>query len=184
MPSRVLSALLFLSSYAPAFVIFAVRAYGRSCLMFIVTLSLAVLSVVAFILYIKVTRTGGPIRMRVVHVEGRDADLAAYVAAYLLPFVAIFGADTQNVIALALFLLFIGVLWTNSDLLYLNPLLALAGYHLFLAELNPVGAEPRAEGGSKRFVLAHRRLLHVGDELRVIAVGGSAYLEQENGESG
>ena len=155
-------------------------------MLFAATLGVAVISVVAFVLYLVLERTGAPIRVRVTAVEARDVDLAAYVAAYLLPFVAIFGADVQDVIALGLFLLFIGVLWVNSRLLYLNPLLALAGYHLYLANLVPTGTAsgPLSTGGTQRFVLAHRKSLRIGDELRVVALAESAYLEQEKEELG
>ena len=31
------------------------------------------------------------------------------------------------------------VLWINSRMIYLNPLLALAGYHVYVVRLRPVG---------------------------------------------
>jgi hypothetical protein len=98
-------------------------------------------------------------------VEPRDGDLAAFVATYLLPFVVVFGVTAQDVIALALFLFFIGVLWINSRMIYLNPLLALAGYHVYVVRIRPVGA-PTTESLPRSFLLSHTRNLRAGDEVR------------------
>jgi hypothetical protein len=156
---------LFLSSYAPAFLILAVRSYHHSTALFVAALAIAVVSAAAFLLFIRLARQGGPFRAEVEDVEPRDGDLAAYVATYLLPFVVVFGATVQDVIALALFLFFIGVLWINSRMLYLNPLLALAGYHVYVVRLHPIGAD--AEHALPRsFLLSHTRDLRAGDEVR------------------
>jgi hypothetical protein len=63
-----------------------------------------------------------------------------------------------------LFLFFIGVLWINSRMLYLNPLLALAGYHVYVVRLRPVGAPP-ADSLPRSFLLSHARNLRAGDEV-------------------
>jgi hypothetical protein len=156
---------LFISSYSPAFLILAVRSFHHSTILFVAALATAVVSAAAFFLFIRLARQGGPFRAEVGDVEPRDGDLAAYVATYLLPFVVVFGATVQDVIALALFLVFIGVLWIDSRMLYLNPLLALVGYHVFVVRLHPVGAD--AEHALPRsFLLSRTRDLRPGDEVR------------------
>ena len=131
---------LFISSYSPALLILAVRSWHHATGLFWVSLGLAVLSAGAFLLFIFVARQGGPFRAKVDEVESQDAELAAYVATYLLPFVVVFGATVQDVIALGLFLFFVGILWVNSGMVYLNPLLALIGYHVYVARITPIGA--------------------------------------------
>jgi len=103
MPNPAFAFALFISSYSPALLILAVRAYDRSCALFWVSLGLSGLSAGAFLLFIRVARRGGPFEAVVEEVEPRDAELTAYVATYLLPFVVVFGASVQDVIALALF---------------------------------------------------------------------------------
>lgn len=165
MPNPAFAFALFISSYSPALLILAVRSYDRSCVLFWVSLGLAALSAGAFLLFIRVARRGGPFRAVVEDVEPRDADLAAYVATYLLPFIVVFGATTQDVIALALFLVFVGVLWINSDLLYLNPLLALVGYHVYVVRIRAVGTD-QAGTLPRSFLLSRKRDLRIGDEVR------------------
>lgn len=165
MPNTPFACALFLSSYAPAFLILAVRSYHHSTILCVSALTIAIVSATAFLLFIWLARQGGPFRAEVEDVEPRDGDLAAYVATYLLPFVVVFGATAQDVIALALFLLFIGVLWINSRMLYLNPLLALVGYHVYVVRLRPIGAD--AEHAIPRsFLLSPIRDLRAGDEVR------------------
>ncbi len=165
MPNTPFAFGLFLSSYSPALLILAVRAYHHSTPLFTATLAVAIVSAAAFLLFIRLARKGGPFRAELEDVEPRDGDLAAYVATYLLPFIVVFGATTQDVIALGLFLFFIGVLWINSRMLYLNPLLALAGYHVYVVRLHTVGTGadhtlPRS------FLLSQARDLRAGDEVR------------------
>jgi hypothetical protein len=156
---------LFLSSYSPAFLILAVRSFHYSTALFAISLGVAIVSASAFLLFIRVAREGGPFRAMIEDVEPRDGDLAAFVATYLLPFVVVFGVTAQDVIALALFLFFIGVLWINSRMIYLNPLLALAGYHVYVVRIRPVGA-PTTESLPRSFLLSHTRDLRAGDEVR------------------
>jgi len=109
-------------------------------------------------------------------VEPRDGDLAAYVATYLLPFVVVFGVTIQDVIALALFLIFIGALWINSRMIYLNPLLALAGYHVYLVRLRPVGVAA-TDSLPLSFLLSHARDLRAGDEVRPDRIGPGVLID-------
>jgi hypothetical protein len=175
-PNSAFAFALFLSSYSPAFLILAVRSVHHSSTLFWISLSIALMSAGAFFLFMKVARTGGPFRARVEEVEPRDGDLAAYVAAYLLPFVVVFGATVQDVIALALFLLFIGVLWVNSRMIYLNPLLALAGYHVYVVRLRSVGADA-ADTLSRSFLLSHQRNLGTGDEVRPDRIAPGVFID-------
>jgi hypothetical protein len=175
MPNRPFAFGLFLSSYAPAFLILAVRSIDRSCALFAVSLTLAVGTSGVFLLFIRFARGGAPFNTTVVDVEPHDADLAAYVATYLLPFIVVFGASVQDVIALGLFLFFIGILWVNSGMLYLNPLLALRGYHVYVAQLRTVG-DPAAQP-ARGFVLSRRRDLREDDTVRTDTIASNVFID-------
>lgn len=182
MPNRPFAFALFLSSYAPAFLILAVRAVNRSCVMVAVSLSLAALSIAALLLFVYVIRKGAPYRATLEDVEPRDAEIAAYVATYLLPFLTVFGATAQDVVALALFLFFIGVLWVNSGLIYLNPVLALGGYHVYVVRARAVGANP-ADTLVRSFLLSKERDLRTGERVLVspVSTGVLIDLTERNG---
>lgn len=173
MPNSAFAFALFLSSYSPALLILAVRAINHSWLLFWISLGLSVLSAGAFLLFLWVARRGGPFRATVDEVEPHDAELAAYVATYLLPFVVVFGATIQDVVALGLFLFFIGLLWINSGMVYLNPLLSLARYHVYVVRLSTVGGGrlPRA------FLVSHQAHLKAGDEVMPDQIATGVYID-------
>lgn len=171
MPNSLFAFALFLSSYAPAFVILGVRAYGRSSLLVWAAVALLLLSVGALLLFIKVVRRGGAFRAEVEEVEPRDTEMAAYVATYLLPFLTVTGANAQDVIALALFLFFIGVLWVGSGMIYLNPLLSLAGVHIYVVRVRPVADPGAADTLSRSFLMSRKSDLRIGSEVRVQTMG-------------
>jgi hypothetical protein len=164
-PNPAFAFALFLSSYSPALLILAVRSLHHSTALFWTSLGLAALSAGAFLLFIFVVRKGGPFRAEVDDVEPQDAELAAYVATYLLPFVVVFGATIQDVIALGMFLFFIGLLWVNSGMIYLNPLLALIGYHVYVASLTPIGAGS-GDTITRTFLLSRQSDLRSGDKVQ------------------
>jgi hypothetical protein len=175
MPSRWFAFALFLSSYAPAWLILAVRSYQRSCALFWISIGLAIASAGAFLLFIWLARRGGPFDATVDDVEPRDAELAAYVATYLLPFVVVFGAKAQDVIALGLFLAFIGLLWVNSDMVYLNPLLTAIGYHVYVVRITPIGGT--SDKLSRAFLLSHNADLRPGVKVRPDMIGRNVYID-------
>jgi hypothetical protein len=175
-PSRWFAFALFLSSYSPAWLILAVRSFHRSTLLFWLSIGLASVSGGAFLLFVWIARRrGGPFEATVEEVEPRDAELAAYVATYLLPFVVVFGAKFQDVLALGLFLLFIGLLWVNSGLVYLNPLLALIGYHVFVVRITPIGGT--SDSVSRSFLLSHQRDLRAGARVRPESIGRNVFID-------
>jgi hypothetical protein len=167
---------LFVSSYSPALLILAVRAFDRSWTLFWLSLGLATVAAASFYLFIRVARRGGPFRASVVDIEARDAELAAYVATYLLPFVVVFGATPQDVVALALFLIFIGLLWLDSGLIYLNPLLALARYRVYVVQLEPLGAGSAARL-PRSILLSRQRNLRIGDQVEADRITSGALID-------
>ena len=78
--------------------------------------------------------------MRLISTEPRQSDTAAYVVTYLFPFVA---APTNSVQDWLTYLVFIGILlalYVSSDLISINPLLALGGLRLYRVDLDRVGS--------------------------------------------
>jgi hypothetical protein len=174
MPNRRLSTLLFLSSYAPVFVLLALRAYERVCAVVVLSLTLLVLALFGTVAFLLVARMKSPQQMTVISVEQRDGDLAGYLVAYLLPFLGFPASDWRDVLAIALFITFVGIVYVNSRMIYVNPLLALFGYHLILVRATTVvGSRPAAEL-SPQFVVTRRDWLRPGDTLKVRPITNEA----------
>ncbi len=121
---------LFFSSYAP---LFALLAYtNRSCSRTWITLAaIAAASVAALgtVMFSK-RKERGPL-LKVKHSRPKDGDVLAYTATYLVPFLNVDLTKTDGIVVLAGFLLVLGVVYVNSDMLFVNPVLSLARYHSF-----------------------------------------------------
>lgn len=107
-----------------------------------------------------------PYEANLVTVERKDGEVAAYAVTYLLPFLTVFEGSWRDVLALALFVVFIGILYTSSNMVYVNPVLALFGYHLMVVQIStaPTGANV---DGPKRYLLARSRWIGPGERLTV-----------------
>jgi hypothetical protein len=70
-------------------------------------------------------------KIRVDSVTSRDGDAMSYIVTYLLPFLAVKLNDVIDVGSLGIVLLVIAVLYVNSNMIYTNPVLNIAGYHIF-----------------------------------------------------
>lgn len=172
MPNKRLSWLLFLSAYSPVFLILALRAYGRVCPIVIMALCLLFVAALGVLAFLFVLGRTEPQQMRLVTVEQRDGDLAGFLVAYLLPFVGVLASDWRDVLAVALFIAFIGIVYVNSRMIYINPLLAVFGYHLILirATTDPKGRP--AASLSPQFLITKRRWLRPDETFTARSVTG------------
>lgn len=121
---------LFLSSYAPLFAIGAIRFEGVA-----LRVSLGAIAVAGAVSLALLVRTSArrltPRRVTPTSVEDMGAEVSAYIATYLLPFVAVERPDALDLVAYGLVLVVLAVVFVNSDLLGVNPLLYLAGYRAY-----------------------------------------------------
>lgn len=163
MPNKRLSALLFLSAYSPVFLLLGLRAYGRVCAVVVLSAALVVLALLGTFAFLFVARRMPTQRMTVVTVEQRDGDVAGFLVAYLLPFVGVLASDWRDVLALALFICLIGIVYVNSRMIYVNPLLAVFGYHLILIRATTDAGGRPAEALSPQFLVTKRSWLRPGD---------------------
>jgi hypothetical protein len=84
------------------------------------------------VLYLKRTEEG---RVdRVGSAKRRDSEAAAYLVTYVVP-LALPTVDWRDWAAVLIFLLLVAILYMRSGMDYVNPMLALIGYHLYEATL-------------------------------------------------
>jgi hypothetical protein len=122
---------LFLSSYSPLFVVFALlNSFGGGFSSWL-CLALAAIGLGLLVVLYKVARRFSPSDLNVTSSQVRDGDAIAYIATYLVPFAAVAVTTPRERGALGLFVLLIAVLYVRSELFYINPILALVGYRLF-----------------------------------------------------
>ena len=121
---------LFLSSYVPLFVVSAIRFENTGLQIFLgVTAVVGTVSLVSLI-HVSANRVQ-PRVAPATSVRDLSSEVAAYVATYLLPFVTVDQPGWRDLLAYAIVFLTLGVVFVNSDLVGVNPLLYLLGYRVF-----------------------------------------------------
>src|SRR3954465_3194153 len=121
---------LFLSSYAPLFALLAWTNRGTTWV-WLTLLIVAGLSVGALAVVFR-SKAGdvGP-RLVVARSTPDEGEVMAYLSTYLLPFLGLDLSSATGIVVFVGFLLVVGVVYVNSNMLFVNPLLSLAGYHTF-----------------------------------------------------
>jgi hypothetical protein len=109
----------------------------------------------------------GP-RLAVAHARPQDGEVLAYIATYLIPFLGLDLSKRDDVVVLCGFLLVLMVVYINSSMLFVNPLLSIAGYHSFDVE------DP---DGHSYTLIARRRDLEPGVALRPAQINRYVRLE-------
>jgi hypothetical protein len=169
MPNIPTRLILFLSSYAPLFLIIAMRGWHESRHLAVVPAIVAVLSVVVLFVFLRTAQQLSADKVSVSSVISRDGDAMSYIVTYLLPFLAVKLNDPTDVVSLGIVLFVIGLLYVNSNMIHTNPVLNIVGYHIFEIE----------DGNGKTTALICKRShIRTGSEIDAISVGDYVLLEK------
>lgn len=120
---------LFVSSYAPAFVIFAVRFNGFALRLCCGAVALIGVADSATILRRAVRKTL-PYEIAISSVEDVGGEVSGYLASYLLPFVTVSSPSPRDLVGYGIFLVVAAIVYVRSDLVRVNPTLYLFGYRV------------------------------------------------------
>lgn len=160
MPSILVRLLLFLSSYFPLAMIFFVLFVQKNRSSALAVLVVGVLGLVGMLVYLWTATTLSPFPVKVQHLQRRDSEAMSYVVSYLVPFLSIPFSGWQQGVALSIFFLMLSILYINSGMIHINPMLNLLGYKIYEIE--------DAEGGTHAVV--SRRRISRGETLSVIKI--------------
>jgi hypothetical protein len=166
MPRLWVNATLFLSSYLPLFALIGIRSIDRSPGIARTCAACAGLAIIGTGLFLYGALRRNTITVEIVEVEPRDADVAAYAATYLLPFVTVFTGRWQDVVSLVGFIAVLGVIYVRSRLIYINPTLSLLGYHLSRVIYSTPGAEAGKRVRWPRYVLARKHMIRADETIQ------------------
>jgi hypothetical protein len=170
MPNAPTRVILFLSSYAPLFLIIAMRGWKDSRYLAAGIAVVAVLSVVVLFVFLRSAQRLASDKISVDSVVSRDGDAMSYIVTYLLPFLAVKLNDVTDAASLGLVLFVIAILYVNSNMIYTNPVLNIAGYHIF---------EIQDADGKTTALICKRAYVRMGSEINVISVGDYVLLEKK-----
>jgi hypothetical protein len=168
MPGTLARVLLFLSSYAPLAIIFAILYFRRQSLVAIIGLVAAAVGLAGLALFFALARRLTPIPAKIIDLRRRDDAAASYILGYLMPFLAVAFNDWRQVVAMATFFALLAYVYVSSNMVYINPVLSLVGYHLYEATM---------EDGATYNLIARGRLRR-GDTPRLIQLGEDILLDR------
>lgn len=120
------------------------------------------------VVYFRVANRIAPIQVKVVGIQRRDGEAMSYIVSYIIPFLAIPFSNWEQGVALSIFFVVLGILYVNSNMIHINPMLNLAGYHLYEITLE--------DGGIHCLITRHR--ITRGEQLDVIKAGTDILLEK------
>ncbi len=167
MPSFLIRVMLFLSSYFPLGAIFCVQLYQDEP-KWAFGISVAVtIGLAGMVSYLWVIRKVNPISIKVAAVNRRDGEAMSYIVTYLLPFLDLPVGTFKEGMSLAIFFVVLGILYINSDMLHINPMLNLFGYHIYEVEL---------ESGETASLITKNRVRR-GTAVSAVKAGDELYLE-------
>jgi hypothetical protein len=132
--------------------------------------AVGLLSVFVLFVFLRNARKLAADKIKVASVASRDGDAMSYIVTYLLPFLAVKLNDVTDAGSLGIVLLVIAVLYVNSNMLYTNPVLNIAGYHVF---------EIEDADGKTTALISKRAYIRSGSEIEVISLGDYVLLEKK-----
>jgi len=104
MPNIPTRLILFLSSYAPLFLIITMRGWRDNRPLAVGLAIVAVLSVVVLFAFLHTAQKLAADKVKVSSVISRDGDAMSYIVTYLLPFLAVKLNDPTDVVSLGIVL--------------------------------------------------------------------------------
>ena len=160
--------ILFLSSYIPLWVIFAlVTMHGRRTFA-IIFIVIAVLSLIGTLIFLRLAQRFTGLDMTVGVIRRRDSETMSYIASYIIPFAATPFDKPEQIAALVVFLVVLCSVYVNSGMIHINPLLSLMGYNLYEIE----------DSDGNPYFLMSRRTLRRGDTVRAIDLANDIFMEK------
>ncbi|QRM34787.1 hypothetical protein [Microvirga sp. VF16] len=162
--------ILFLSSYIPLWIIFAVMTLRERPYLGSIFIGLAILSLLGTLLYMRLVQRLQGIGMRIGIIRRKDSDTMSYIASYVIPFAATAFNDIEQVVSLVIFLVVLCVVYVNTGMIHINPLLSILGYNLY---------EVEDDQGNSYFLMSKRRLRR-GDDVTAIDVAESIFVEKKS----
>jgi hypothetical protein len=160
--------ILFLSSYIPLWVIFAIITARDWRYLSLSFAGLAILSFLGTLIFLRLVQRLQGIQLAVGVIHRKDSETMSYIASYVIPFAATAFDKLEQVVALGVFLVVLCMVYVNSSMIHINPLLSLLGYRLY--EISDT------EGNS--YFLISKRNVRRGDEIRAIDLANDIYVEK------
>jgi hypothetical protein len=169
MPTIYMRVLLFLSSYFPLFLILGILFANKNWIAALAMLLLGLLSLLELWRYIHDRQRNQQHSFtKILDYSRRDNEAMGYIASYVVPFASFSLETIPQILALSVFVIVLLVLYVNSNMIYINPMLNLVGYHLYEIEIE--------HSNHSHYYLARKRLAR-GEIIHYVRISDEVLLE-------
>lgn len=127
------------------------------------------IGLIGLAIYLRAAQRIGAVNIKITDLQRRDGEAMSYIVTYIIPFIAIPYSGVEQGIALSIFFVVLAILYVNSNMLHINPMLNLGRYHLY---------EVTLENGSVQTLITKHRMVR-GGEVSAITIGEDILLEKE-----
>ena len=169
MPSILARAVLFLSGYLPLFLIFTIQYYPRYGAWAFIPLAIGLLAAIGLASFIGWVKGTEPTPLEIKSVQRKDAEVIAYIFAYVFPFLGFNIEDSASTIGMAVFFVVLMILNVSSNMIHINPALNLLGYHVY-----EIGT---ADNECHTLITRRSRLVR-GTKLKAVGIGDEFWMEK------
>jgi hypothetical protein len=174
MPTAIIKSILFISSYAPLFLISAALALRKNITLAFILAETAMFSWFILELFIFFTfEKINPEKFTVDAFQKKNSEALSYVVTYLFPFMIDFSKSYLEMAAFLVLFILVGFLYINSNMIHMNPILNLRGWHIYDTTL---------PSGVTQTILV-KSTLHKRLEIDVVAIGENIYIEIEKSKT-
>ena len=168
MPSLFVRCLLFISSYFPLAVIFCILLWQTHLLWAVIILLIGISGlVILFLYFLLIVPRRAKSHETITELNRHDGDVLSYVASYLVPFVSLDLTGAQ-LWAVIVFLAVLLIIYVNSNMIYINPMLNILGYHLY---------EIKIAKNETSFYLLTRQRVGLRSVVHVARIGDTTFLQ-------
>lgn len=167
MLSWAVKVLLFLSSYLPLWlilVLFHLSDWGAYLWLPVAGAVLGCVGLAALIYWTRTTLREP--KFTVADCTREGGDTVAYIVTYILPFATLVVSSLAEAIGVALLFIMILLVYVDSDMIYVNPILAAAGIRCFRI---------RDANGKERMILSGKSFIDLKTSLSTVHVTDSIW---------
>jgi hypothetical protein len=171
-PSIFIRGVLFFCSYFPLTLIICVLQYDQWPWWVVALIGgvfgLGSLALTAFYFW-HMRRTAYVEQKKVTDFSRHDTEVMSYIASYIIPFVTFPLGYLKQDITLVIFIVVLLVIYVHSNMIYINPVLSIARYHLYEIEV---------EYSQRTHYYIARKPLERNREIRFVHLSDDIYLEK------
>ena len=158
---------LFVSSYFPAFLILTILLWRRNLVLALAAIGVGAFGCAALWVVMSFLKSLGTGPLLVESCSRSDTEATTYVVSYVIPFLFGVAKGGESTIAFGVFFVVLGILYVNTNMIHVNPMLNLIGFRIYRLEVR----------GRPAVSLITRQRIQPGQALQAVNVDEEIFVQ-------